>query len=338
VRLILLESIKRKAIYFKILNYQSDNLELLRHKFELCELDDPSELTAAYLAECEILFAPLGYFYGADIINQSPKLKVIATNTTGVPHIDCELAQQVGIQVISLKDQADFLKTITPTAEHTWGLLLALSRHTVSASQFVEQGEWGRWAYSGRSMLSQMSIGIVGLGRVGSMVARYAQAFGMNVAYFDPHNEENEEVSYTQIDSLIELVASVDIVSLHVHATEENLNMFDAKVFKHFQNGSYFINTARGELVDSESLIFALDQKWISAAALDVLDGEYVPGFEKRAKLHPLIEYAKDHDNLLITPHIAGSTRDAWYLTQKNTIKMVLEYLHSLEEGNLKSA
>jgi D-3-phosphoglycerate dehydrogenase len=111
--------------------------------------------------------------------------------------------------------------------------------------------------------------------------------------------------------------------------------MFDICIFEQFRKDSYFINTARGELVDSDALLSALEQGWIAGAALDVVDGEFVPGFETRARHHPLIQYAANNTNLIITPHIAGSTRDAWLLTQRRTIEKLLQ---GLDDGTIATS
>ena len=120
-------------------------------------------------------------------MDRCPKLQAIVTNTTGVPHIDVGAAAARGIQVFSLKDEQAFLQTITATAEHTWGLLLALLRRTPWSFQAVLGGKWNRFEFGAPAMLSRLSLGIVGLGRLGTMVARYGAAFGMQVRYHDPY-------------------------------------------------------------------------------------------------------------------------------------------------------
>ncbi|MEW6417024.1 MAG: 2-hydroxyacid dehydrogenase [Nitrospirota bacterium] len=316
----------RKVLYFEILNYQKENLKLLSDNFDVISLDNPSIITADILRDVSVIFAPLGYYFGEDIFSISPNLKVIATNTTGVPHIDVELASSRGIKVISLKDEKEFLDIITPTAELTMGLIINITRNVIPAIKSVLDGKWSRWEFGGQAMLSRMSLGIVGLGRLGNIVARYATAFGMKVSYYDPFIIHNDDWSYKRIESIEQLVSDVDIVSVHIPMNEENRYFLNKAVFSKFKRGSYLINTARGEVVDSEALIEALEDGIIKGAALDVLDGEFEPDFSSRVLSHPLVQYAQTHPNLIITPHIGGSTRDAWHLTQRYVIERTIEY------------
>ncbi|BCB97439.1 hypothetical protein JZK55_23610 [Dissulfurispira thermophila] len=321
----------KKVLYFEILNYKKENLELLKKNFELVILNNPSQITPDILKDISVIFAPLGYYFGEDIFSMSPDLKVIATNTTGVPHIDVELAAARGIHIISLRDEKEFLNTITPTAELTMGLIINITRNVISAIKSVLDGKWSRWEFGGQAMLSRMSIGIVGLGRLGKMVAKYATAFGMDISYYDPFITHDLQWIYKRCESIEELVSNVDIVSVHIPMNKENRHFFNRGVFSKFKKGSYFINTARGEVVDSEALIDALEKGIIKGAALDVLDGEFEPDFSERVLSHSLVRYAQTHDNLIITPHIAGSTEDAWYLTQRYVIEQTIEYVRRFQ-------
>lgn len=321
----------KKALYFEILNYKKENLDLLYDNFEVVRLNNPSQITPDILKDVSVIFAPLGYFFGEDIFSLSPNLKVVATNTTGVPHIDVDKAAARGIKVISLKDEKEFLDTITPTAELTMGLIINITRNVIPAAKSVIYGKWSRWEFGGQAMLSRMSIGIVGLGRLGKMVAKYATSFGMKVSYYDPFITHNAEWNYRRTDTLEELVTDVDIITVHIPMNEENRHFFNKGVFSKFKKGSYFINTARGEVVDSKALIEALEDGIIKGAALDVLDGEFEPDFQNRVLSHPLVRYAQTHNNLIITPHIAGSTEDAWHLTQRHVIKQTIEYMRRFQ-------
>lgn len=313
-----------KAVYYEILNYQPDNLALLNEHFNVTTLHDPAQLNSGYLSDCTLLFAPLGYHCGADIMEHAPRLKVIATNTTGVPHIDIKQAQAHGIEVVSLQGDSEFLDKITPTAELTIGLIIAITRNLMPALEFVRKGKWGRWDFGGPAMLSRMSLGLVGFGRLGKMVARTAQTLGMRIGYYDPHVPHDGAWPYRRYERLEELVESNDIVSVHAVMKEANQHMFNASLFSKFKRGSYFVNTARGELVDSQALINAMEAGVIAGAALDVIDHEFEPDFDRQAWNHPLIRYAQKHGNLLITPHIAGSTLDAWAMTQRRVIERAI--------------
>jgi len=315
-----------KAVYFKILEYTPDNLELLQRTFDLIILETPRELTDSVLEQAEVMFAPLGYRFDAELMRKCPRLRVVATNTTGVPHIDVEYAESRGVRVISLKDEQEFLASITPTAELTIGLMICITRNVIPAFKAVQNGSWRRWDFGGPAMLSRMSLGIVGLGRLGQMVARYASAIGMKITYYDPYvHEPHPRVAYDRVESLEQLVSSCDITTIHVPMSPANRHLFNADLFAAFRRGAYLVNTARGEIVDSLALVDALRSGHLAGAAVDVLDNEFEPGFENRVKDHPLVQYAREHDNMIITPHIAGSTKDAWHLTQRHTIEQTVK-------------
>jgi len=322
-----------KAVYFEILEYAPENLDRLREAFDLVVLPDPSHLDDRLLASVDVLFAPLGYQFFSELLAKCPRLRAIATNTTGVPHIDVDYANQKGIDVVSLKDEREFLDSITPTAELTIGLMISVIRNMVPAFQSVKSGKWRRWDFGGPAMLSRMSLGIVGLGRLGKMVARYAAAMGMTISYYDPFIAGTSGIEYRRCGSLEELVAECEVISIHIPMNEPNRNLFNHSVFGQFKPGAFLINTARGEVVDSLALVNALETGRLAGAAIDVLNGEFDPGFQGRVTEHPLVQYATNHSNLIITPHIAGSTKDAWMLTQRYTIERVLTVISGRESN-----
>ncbi len=319
------------ALYYSILKYQPENRKRLDVLFEVIELPDPSLDTAEILSRAEVIFAPLGYQVDQAKIDAAPLLKVIASNTTGHPHIDVAYARSKGLQVACLKYAQEFLSTITPTAELTWGLIIALTRNLFQAHSAALQGGWDRRPFGAPAMLSRLSLGIVGLGRLGSLVARYGLAFGMTVRYYDPYVDSQEE-GLNRLASLKELVAASDIVTIHIPHEPETENLFDQAILSCFKKGSYLINTARGELIDWGAFLQAMQDGRLAGAALDVFEGEFVPGFQDRFPSHPVLDYARTHHNLILTPHIGGSTIDAWRLTEGHTIDMIESFLRTDQE------
>ncbi|MBI4765604.1 MAG: hydroxyacid dehydrogenase [Deltaproteobacteria bacterium] len=319
------------VLYYEILSFQPQNLLTLKQHFEVLTLPDPSFDTREILAQAEVVFAPLGYYFGPEKIGQCPKLKVIASNTTGVPHIDVNYAARQGIKVISLQDQTEFLNNITPTAELTLGLLIAVTRRIPWAFASVCGGTWNRRLFGGRTMLSRLSLGVVGLGRLGKMVARYGSALGMKVSYSDLIPKTEARADWIYYPAIEDLVAESDVVTLHLPLNQGTQGLIGRQIFTKFKEGSCLINTSRGEIVESQALLEGLQIGRPAFAALDVLDGEFDPAFQARVKEHPLVKYASNHDNLLLTPHIGGSTTDAWAETEAFTIQLALEYLEGLE-------
>ena len=318
--------IKSVAIYYRMLKYQPENLEKLHQNFDVIELESPKQDRSDILEKVEVLFAPLGYMVDKKKIDACPKLKVVVSNTTGHPHIDVEYAKSKDIYVACLKFAQEFLQTITPTPELTWGLLIALTRNIIPAHQAALSGQWDRRPFGAPAMLSSMSIGIVGHGRIGTSVARYGKAFGMQVRYYDPYVSASSEEA-ERIDNLEQLVQLSDVVVVMMPHEKETEGMFSREIFSCFKPQSYFINTARGELIDWDALLESLQSGHLAGAALDVFEGEFVPGFNDKFPSHPMLEYARSHDNLILTPHIGGSTIDAWRLTESHAIDMALIHL-----------
>jgi D-3-phosphoglycerate dehydrogenase len=322
--------IKPTLIYYDILQYQPENMTLLNEYFQVLTMGNPSQDRPDILNKAHVILAPLGFYLGKEKIDQSKNLKVIGSNTTGHPHIDVNYAVKKGIKVITLKQEHAFLDTITPTAELTWGLIIAISRNLIPAFQSVLGGAWQRWPFGGKSMLSRMCLGIVGMGRLGRMVASYGCCFNMETRYFDPH-VPGPFSDIKRMDSLGSLVETSDIVTVHVPHEPETEGLFNREIFERFRDGAFFVNTSRGEVVEEGDLLDALKKGRLAGAAVDVLDGEFKPGFEKKVLNHPLVRYASERHNLIITPHIGGSTMDAWGETQEHTIRKIIEFFQPSE-------
>lgn len=256
-----------------------------------------------------ILVVGLGLNIDKAVIDRAQNLKIIATATTGLDHIDFVYAQSQNIKVISLRGENEFLNTITGTSELAFGLMIDLLRLTHSAFMDVKNYHWDRENFRGHNLLGQ-TLGIVGLGRLGSAMARYAKAFGMEILAYDPHIQKEvfTEQHCRQVD-FDTLIQNSNIISIHVHLDKDTENMFNAKVFQRMKSNAYLINTARGKIVDEQALLSALEHKQLAAYATDVLADEL--DFNQQFKNHPLVEYAKSHDNLIIVPHIGGMTHES---------------------------
>ncbi len=263
------------------------------------------------IGEYEALIVRLGHKIDQEILDQAGNLKVIVTATTGLNHLDMDALKTRNIDVLCLRGEREFLNNITATSEHCFALLLSLVRHLPRAHQSVMNATWERDDFKG-SELAGKTIGIIGYGRLGLIVARYAKAFGMEVLVHDIDVQAGEDVCSV---SRSELLARSDIVSLHVNYSKETHHLIDAQCFEAMKQGALFINTARGEIVDEGALLSALQSGHVGGAALDVLQGEN--GLEEDwVNTDPLIQYAKTHDNLIITPHIGGATYDSMVKTE----------------------
>ncbi len=320
---------KPKVIYYGVSEYQPESIQMMEDNFDLVRLNTPDEDTLELLSSVDGIIAPLKFLYDKEKIDSFSKLKIIGTACTGAPHVDVEYANSKGIKVMYLRHEKEFLKTITPTAEMSFALLFAVSRRIPWAFKAVCGGTWNRNDWPSQRMLSRMDLGIVGLGRLGIMVARYGKAFEMKVRYFDPFVDEPEVDNLERVSSLEELVSKSDVISLHTHLPEGDGHMIDAEMLSKFKTGSYLINTARGPLIDEQALIEALKNGPLAGAGIDVHPLEFEKGFFDNLNDDPLIQYAKEHDNLVLAPHIGGCSVDAWRITQEHVIGMMIDAFES---------
>ena len=224
----------------------------------------------AKIADYDVVVVGLGLTFHQDTLAKATNLKAIATATTGLDHIDVKYAEENNIKVISLKDEIEFLNTITGTSELACGLMIDLLRLSHSAAQSVKDYKWDRGSFRGHNLINQ-TLGIVGLGRLGKWMAKYGNAFGMKVIAYDPHIKESDLCNVVDFDTLLK---EADVISIHVHLNEETENMFDKSVFEKMKDTAYLINTARGKIVKENDLLKALKGEEIAGYATDVLADE----------------------------------------------------------------
>jgi D-3-phosphoglycerate dehydrogenase len=253
-------------------------------------------------------------FFSSDM-----KCRVIACAVTGIDHINLSDCHEFGVQIVCLKGETEFLKEVRATAELTMGLMLALIRKIPQASASVKSGIWNRDLFAG-SELFKKTIGIVGLGRLGLIVAEYAKSFGMSVLAYDKHQNFPSDIQ--KLSSLTELCSLADVISIHLSYDDSTKEIFDSTCFNAMKCSAVLINTARGGIVDEKALLLALESKKIRGAALDVLNGE--PGINES---HPLVQYAIKNDNLLIVPHIGGNTPESFEKTELFIAKKIQSIL-----------
>ena len=298
-------------------------MEPLRYQGEargaLARLGDVAWLECATQAEFmeilardwDVLVTRLGLAVDAAALAAAPSLRVVATPTTGVDHIDTAALVGRGARLVSLRGETEFLESIRATAEHTWALLLALCRRLAAASHDVTRGRWRREPYLG-SELHDKSLGIIGCGRLGRMVAGYGLAFGMRVLAHDIVPDAWARAPGGTQPASAEQALGTDVVSLHLPLDASTRGWLTAARLRAMHPGALLVNTARGELIDEAALLAALHGGRLAGAALDVLAGDgswdgAVPGGAE----HPLVAYAAQHDSLIITPHIGGYGRES---------------------------
>ena len=247
----------------------------------------------------------------AGLLEGARQLRVIGRAGVGVDNIDLEAATRKGIVVMNTPGG-----NATSVAEHAIALLLALVRRIPSADASIKQGKWEKKKLQGVELRGK-TLGLVGLGKIGSEVARLAQGFEMRVLAYDPYvsslvaRDEN-----VRLVSLEELLKSSDIVSLHASATPETFHLLNARTLALAKPGLRVINCARGELVDEAALLAELESGQVAGAGLDVFETE--PPRDTRLVSHP---------NVIATPHIAGSTEEAQEIVGIRIAEQVRDYL-----------
>ena len=273
----------------------------------------------------DILVVGLKYQIDKKFLDQTPNLKVVASPATGLNHLDLVEIKSRGIKIISLRGRKDFLRNVPSTAEETFGLMLSLARNIPWAFDDVKNGGWDRLNWRGHQLMDK-TIGLLGFGRLGRIVARYAKAFDMKVLACDPNVSEkfmkSRGVVKINMDGLFK---RSDIVSLHVLLTDQTQNLIKEKHLRSMKPTAYLINTARAELIEKNALHQALKNNWIAGAGIDVMWDERSDG--SHLKKDPLWNYAKTHKNLIILPHIGGVTFEAMALTQEFTADLVEKYV-----------
>jgi D-3-phosphoglycerate dehydrogenase len=285
------------------------NVDLSFNKDALKELEKIAEVSY-FLPKQEILLENIrdfdAYFASGfvemnkEVLDKATNLKVIASPGTGTDHIDVGEAKKQGIDVLHLANELELLKGFTATAEMAWALLLSCVRKLAASFDCAKNGYWARERFTGYQLYGK-TLGIIGLGRLGTMMAGFGKAFGMNVIGCDL--EEKSISGVSQVD-LGELLKQSDVITIHIHLTHENRGFISEELFNKMKPGVVIINTSRGAIINEGALLIHLESGHVGGAGLDVIHGEW----DENIYDHPLIKYARTHDNLVITPHIAGAT------------------------------
>ncbi len=254
----------------------------------------------------------------AEVVDAGTKLRVIGRAGIGVDTIDVDAATRRGIIVMNTP-QANTIAT----CEHTLAMMLSLARNIPQADASVRKLEWTRAKFMG-TQLSGKTLGVIGLGRIGTQVARRAQAFGMEIIAFDPYiTEEVARANKVTLKTLEEVLAEADFVTLHSSLTQGSRGLLDAETIAKMKTGARVINVARGALIDPNALCEALKSGKLAGAAIDVFEDE-PPGD------HPLFKLP----NVVVTPHLGASTAEAQRDVSIQMAEQILDVLHEREVRN----
>lgn len=269
----------------------------------------------------DFLWTNFGVPIDTEIINiiNNPKL-VIISQTTGLNHINFDRKKFSKIKILSLKNDHEFLKSVPSTAEHAFALFLVLIKNIIPSFNDVKKMNWRRGLFLGLEAKG-LNFGIIGNGRIGKILGKFAKNFGMNVLYFDIKKTKSK-------NSLNELLSKSDVVSLNVDYNFKNRNFINMYHFNKMKKNSYFINTSRGENINQKDLIFALKNKKIAGAALDVLTDDSLWYNKIPTNCREIINFSKKNNNLIITSHLGGYTRQAI----ENTFNRIVSKLFKIKK------
>lgn len=279
--------------------------------------DEVSKLTEAELVKkikgYDALVVRSGTTVTAKIIQASDKLKVIGRAGVGLDNVDVEAASKKGIVVMN----APAGNTIS-TAEHAFGLMMALSRNIPQADRSVKEGKWDRKKFMGVELYGK-TLGIIGMGRIGGEFAKRALVFGMKVMVFDPFlTQEKARSAGVEPVDMEKLLKNSDYITIHTPLTSETRHLLDEKSFNKMKKGVRIINAARGGIIDEKALAKNLKSGKVSGAALDV--------FETKAK-PPVDSPVLGMENVVTTPHLGASTEEAQVTVAIDMARSVVDAL-----------
>ena len=253
----------------------------------------------------DVYFSSLEFRFDREIIDKATKLKLVVSPSTGTDHLDKKYLIDKGIILYDLSEELELIRTFTATSELAFTLLLNVNRRIFSAVNSIKTNNWGREVYSGNQLLGK-TLGIIGMGRLGTISANIAKGFGMNIIYNDILKIESKIGQQVELDFLCK---NSDYITVHVHLDDSTIDLINMNHFKMMKNSCIIINTARAKIINETDLLKSLKNKTIACAGLDMIDGEWI--HDKTS--HPLIQYSLKNDNLLITPHIGGATSESIY-------------------------
>ncbi|ALC92669.1 hypothetical protein AM500_04960 [Bacillus sp. FJAT-18017] len=250
------------------------------------------------------------------VLGQLKDLKVIVRYGVGVDNIDLEAASEFGIQICNVPDYGT-----NEVADHAISLMMALTRKVVAMNAQVKNGVWDYQKSIPIYRLQEQTVGIIGLGRIGSAFAKKAHGLGMKVIGCELPSQEKKVPEFLKLVSFQELLEKSDVISIHTPLNEQTRNLFAEEEFQNMKSNAYIINTARGGIINEHALDRALTEKWIAGAALDVLEKE------PAEKNFPLLK----HENFICTPHMGWYSEQAYKELKRKAAEEVINVLSGKE-------
>ena len=247
------------------------------------------------IADADALMVRSATFVDAEVLSHAPQLRIVARAGVGLDNVDIKAATAAGVMVVNAPTS-----NIISAAELTCAHILGLARHIAPATQALKGGEWKRSKYSGVELQDKV-LGVIGLGRIGGLVAERMKSFGMELIAYDPYvTSARAHQLGAQLVTLEELYEKADVITIHMPKTPETLGMLNREAFQQMKRTAFVVNVARGGLIDEEDLESALTEGLIGGAAIDVFAQE--PSTD-------LSFFGRE--NVVVTPHLGASTSEA---------------------------
>jgi D-lactate dehydrogenase len=324
-----------RAVFFETASWERRYLKrvLTQRRLAVRLTADPLTEETLHLASgAEILSVFIYSALDARLIRRLPRLRFVATRSTGFDHIDLTACRKRRIAVSNVPSYGE-----NTVAEHTFALILALSRNIHKAHVKTIRGDFSLDGLQGFDLKGK-TLGVIGAGHIGLHVIKMARGFGMEVLACDVRRNPflSEVLDFCYV-SLPVLLRAADIVSLHVPYAPSTHHLMDREAFRLMKRGALLINTARGGIVDTDALVWSLDQGIVGGAGLDVLEGEELVKEERQLLSQDfpkerLVTALKNHillhrENVVITPHIAFDCREALQRILETTVTNITSFL-----------
>tara|TARA_B100000989_G_C19462036_1_gene436662 strand:- start:173 stop:1132 length:960 start_codon:yes stop_codon:yes gene_type:complete len=297
--------------------------EILSKYFEIFHFKGEKSSLVKILKPNDILWVRFDHYLDKNFFKNCPKINCIATNATGLNHIDEKEAKNKDIDIINLKPNDNYLDEITSTSELSVGLLYNLVRRINLAAYDVKNGNWNRSLFKG-SQINNFSIGIIGFGRVGQHIYKQIEPSVKDVFYFDKRKLllGKEFKGIKKSSSLNSLLSKSDAIFISAKEDSSKKSIIDDRNIKKLKKSSYLVNCSRGSLINFDVCYKALLKGRIAGLAVDVFDGE-----ERGKGIKKSVLKKMSKENLIITPHIGGNTKEAWEISEKIVAEKLINHV-----------
>lgn len=327
-----------KIVFFEVPKVEQSSFPQSFDDVEVVFFEEKlNENNAEKVKDADVISVFVTSSINKNVIDALPNLKFIATRSTGFDHIDCAYASSKGIKVSNVPAYGSHT-----VAEFAFALMLSLSRNIIKANNYItESSDFNYFSNMEGFDLNEKTLGIIGTGKIGKNVIKIAKGFNMNVIAYDLYPDlvfakENNFI----YKSLAEVLSLADIVTLHAPCNKEDIHLINKEKISVMKRGAYLINTARGELIDTEALVWGLKEGIIAGFGADVLEDEKPmkdgvsflasgKATEEDKRIIGLNHELMKMPNVIITPHIAFYTREAVALIKKTTVDNIQGFLNS---------